>query len=582
MKNITYLLLLLLSIGVCSCDDVLEKPPLDRIGNDAYWQTAIDLDNYVVQFYKELPSYGSGGFAGIFAKDASNSDNMLQASPSDMLNGIRAVPASGSGWDWKKIRDVNVFFQNYKKCEDPESSYSHFLGEAYFFKAWFYFEKVQTFGDVPWLSSVLTTDSEELYGKRDSRVVVVDSILNQLDKAILHLDALKDVRGGSNRLSKESALAFKSRVALFEGSWQKYHAGTGFGTVGVDPKKYFQIAVDAALELMNGNYKVGIFNNGIGDEDYGKLFGQDDYSSINEILLWKGYDQGLKLSHNAQGYLTSRTQNKNIALAMVESYLDKNGQPYDYRSIGASNKGNDYLMKIAEDCDPRLKQVVWIPGQLMWDNHLGKADFTKPYLDKTAELGNMTGFQLRKGVNPYSAGAGSAYGGASETGAIIFRYAEVLLNYAEAKYELDGNVDYDKSINLLRARAGMPPFQIITADAFRNNHSDYGYAISDELIEIRRERRVELACEGFREMDIKRWAAHNLFKGQRPKGYPYNAKEWKKKVKVPRDTDGFMDPYQKSLGDSGYGFREGTDYLNAIPSNEITLNPNLNQNPGWE
>ena len=216
----------------------------------------------------------------------------------------------------------------------------------------------------------------------------------------------------------------------------------------------------------------------------------------------------------------------------------------------------------------------------MWDNNqYGKNIFQKPYLDNSGEFMNTTGFQLRKGVDPLSDGSGAGFGGASQTGAIIFRYAEVLLNYAEAKYELDGNVDYSKSINLLRQRAGMPDFST-PQNLSAVEKIDYGYPVSDELYEIRRERRVELACEGFRSDDYRRWAAHKLFKGRRPKGYPFKADEWSEPIVTPIDSEGFMDPFQKSIP-NGYQFDEKRDYLNCIPTNEITLNPELQQNPGW-
>ena len=204
--------------------------------------------------------------------------------------------------------------------------------------------------------------------------------------------------------------------------------------------------------------------------------------------------------------------------------------------------------------------------------------FEKPYLNLGGEFKNITGFQLRKGVDPTSPIAGGVQL-PCEIGAVIFRYAEALLNYAEAKCELGEPVDYDKSINLLRNRAGMPNFSI-PKNLGSVEKMDYGYAISDELYEIRRERRVELACEGFRFDDYRRWRAHNLFKGKRMHGYPFKASEWEENIDIPRDAEGLLDPHQNSVP-NGYGFDENRDYLQCIPTNEITLNPNLKQNPGW-
>jgi hypothetical protein len=152
-----------------------------------------------------------------------------------------------------------------------------------------------------------------------------------------------------------------------------------------------------------------------------------------------------------------------------------------------------------------------------------------------------------------------------------------LLNYAEAKCELDNSVAYAQ-LNLLRQRAGMPDFTV-NPQSSDLNPVDYGYAISDELYEIRRERRVELALESLRESDYMRWAAHSLFKGKRPKGYPFNPAEFP--TYTPHlDANGLIDAYAVSIP-NGYGFRPGQDYLYSIPQDELTLNTNLIQNPGW-
>lgn len=586
MKNYIFPLIISIIISTLfiSCsEDFLNKPPLDQISNESYWKTANDLNNYVIQFYPIFPDYGDGGYAGIYAQDAAYSDNMISGAPSPLMNGTRTVPPSDGGWNWSRIRDINIFFDNYQKCESVFEEYRNSLGEAHFFKAYLHFDLVRSFGDVPWYTNSIPTDSEDLYAPKTARNQVVDSILSHLDKAIEYLDPLDKVDGGNNRLSVEAALLFKSRVALFEGSWQKYHVGTNFGTSNVDPSKYFRAAVDAAEELIDGNYKVGIYNTGTPDTDYSRVFNQDDMSDIgNEIILWKDYDKALGMQHEAQRYLTIATDDKSVTLSLVGSYLGLDGQPYDFEKVKDELKGNSFLSKIAEDCDPRLKQTIWIPGQLVADNTNGTFNYDLPPLDKTSENRSITGFQLKKGANPYSPGAAAVYGGNSETGSIVFRFAEALLNYAEAKYELDGNVDYNKSINVLRARAGMPDFDPNLNDPNLQSHSDYGYSIDNALYEIRRERRIELACEGFRAMDWKRWRAHTLFSNKRPVGYPFDQLEWGDQViPVPVNEEGLLDPYYDNLGSTGYQFNAERDYLDPIPNNELTLNPNLTQNPGW-
>lgn len=574
---------LLLTAASCS-KDFLDRPPLTQIENDAYWQTASDLEKYTLQFYPDFPAFGTvGSYLGLIGWDGTRgSDVQISASPATLWNGTNQPVTATGNWTWSKIRSVNVFFQNYTKCKDPIQKYQQFLGEAHFFKAWYYFEKVSAYGDVPWYTNPLEMDDKDLYKERDPRTVVTDSILWHLDKAAEYLKPLKSVEGGNNRLSREAALLFKSRVALFEGTWQKYHKGTPFGTPGATPQKYLRAAADAAEELMKPTYNLSLYSTNDPANDYRVLFSLTNQSSNKEVILWKAYSVNLQLSHSFQIYVSDRTAGISMTMQQVYHYLDKSGNAYDYFTVGKTVKGNAFLTKVGQECDPRFAQTIWVPGGVMWDNSFGKGVFKAPFLDQSGESLNNTGFQIRKGNDPKDpqAGSGVSWNSSCETGAIVFRYAEALLNYAEAKAELNEAVDYGKSINLLRARAGMPPFKV-QSDPNRARYADYGYQLSDELQEIRRERTVELGAEGFRYNDIRRWAAHRLLKGKRPKGYPFDPNEWTgKKINYKTDADGFLDPYATALP-NGYGFNEGRDYLECIPLNEITLNPKLKPNPGW-
>ena len=587
---------LLISVLTAVSCDLLDRPPLDRIGNHSYWKTQTDFENYTLQFYPKLPAFGSGvaQYTGIFGYDAFHgSDHAIAGTEANnVLHGTKVLGATNSSWNWSDIRAVNIFFENLKDTQVAFNDIKHFVGEAHFFKAWFYFEKVKNFGDVPWFTDPLYMDSEELYKSRDPRNEVVDSILLHLDKAIEYLHPLSELgsMGGTNRLSKEAALVFKSRVALYEGTWEKYHNGTPFGVENADWNKYFRAAADAAEELMSGKYSVGIYNTSKPDEDYAYIFSQEDFSDVNEIILWKKYDVGLDLGNQFQPFVSSFTATISLTDNLVRNYLDKNGNPIDYDGLLKSYTGNSFLTEIASQADPRLSQTIWIPGQLLSDNQYnidGRPKyFEHPNLRSEANGFNGTGFQMKKGVNPYSETAGGPTTTKGATGAVIFRYAEALLNYAEAKAELGETVDYDKSLNLLRKRAGMPDFDKDLDDASRKYYADFGYTLSNELYEIRRERAVELATEGFRTDDWHRWAAHKLFSGKRPKGYPIEPSEWldaegNVTVTTPRDENGLLDPLQNAMP-QGYNFDPDRDYLDFIPLNERTLNPALTQNPGWE
>lgn len=582
LKYIT-ILFCCINLGGCS-KTYLDKPPLTQINNDIYWKTSNDLENYVLQFYNAFPAFNTvGSYLGLIGWDGTRgSDTQISSSPSTVWDGTRAPVTAGGEWKWENIRDINVFFANYQKCEEPFEKYQHFLGEAHFFKAWFYFEKVRDYGDVPWFSTPLEMDSEELYKTQDSRTVVVDSILWHLDKAIEYMKPLSQVSGGNNRLSKEAALIFKSRVALYEGTWQKYHKGSDFATPGAKVDEYLLQTVRAGEELMKSEYNLSLYSNSQPNNDYCNLFSLVNQEGNKEVILWKSYAVNQNLSHSFQIYVSDRTAGISMTLQQVAHYLGKDGRPFDYFDLAKSAKGNDYLSTLEREVDPRFAQTIWTPGQVMWDNGFGKGIFSKPFLDKSGETLNNTGFQIRKGNDPKDpqAGGGSSWSASSETGVVLFRYAEALLNYAEAKAELGQSVDYDRSINLLRRRVGMPDFKVQN-DPNRTKYADYGYSLSDELYEIRRERSVELAAEGYRYDDLRRWAAHKLLQNKRPQGYPLKDSEWEgQKINYKVDEYGFLDPFVGVLP-KGYGFNKNRDYLNCVPINEITLNPALNQNPGW-
>lgn len=569
MKYI-YILMFILPLFVGCNEEFLDRPPLDRIGNDNYWKSAIDLQNYTAQFYPSLPKHENNQSSAVRELAA---DNVTIANVNTLLNGETALNVGTWRAAFAPVRSINIFFDNYNKCTDPYESWRQYLGEAQFFKAWIYFDLVQTYGDVPWYSHALVPEQlDQLMKPRDPRTLVVDSILSLLDRAVENVQKRVDAPWKNNSINKETILAFKSRVALYEGTWQKYHSGTPFATAGANPDKYFQESVSACEELMNGAYSVGIYNTGKPDNDYYDLFGIGNMTSVNEVLLYRAYNLGEFIGHNQNYYGIGNPQDLGVTWSYITSHLGINGAPYDYVQLAGSSKGNDFLTAIAANCDPRIKQSIWIPGQVT-SVETGRT-YDKPGIFAGSTGNCPTGFQLKKYTNPKQ---GSFHGNANDAGRIIFRYAEVLLNYAEAKYELDGTVAYTQ-LNLLRARVGMPNFTINQQNSDLNI-IDYGYTISDELYEIRRERRVELAFEILRESDWKRWAAHALFKGKRFKGYPFNPAEFPGSTPL-LDGNGLIDVFQNVLP-NGYQFDEGRDYLSSVPETEINLNPALTQNPGW-
>jgi len=577
MKNIKYTMgLFIMIIMSTSCEkDFLDKKPLDQISSAVYFRKASDLELYMNSFYQpHLLEYGGDGGENysqlIFLADR-GTDNFIGESFDERFNGSRVVPSSGGGWNYDNVRRINYFFENYRKCEDVFESYKHYVGEAYFFRAMIYFLLVKQFGDVQWYDKVLSTDSEELYDPRTPRNVVVDHILTDLDSAAVYLDEAS--RDGGNRLDRWSALTLQSRVALYEGTWEKYHAGTVFGVQNPDPDKYLNKAALAASEVINSGVFT-IYTTGNPDEDYYNLFDIHDYSGNSEVILWKKFDKGLGII-NYRMVLGAWPRGQGITKGLADSYLCTDGLPI---ALSPLFQGHNTLQEVSQNRDPRFKQTIFTPdapyafgGEVFADWNEGM--FSK--LFETPDFSSPTCYIMRKGTTVDL--SKQNYGGEDEP-IILFDYAEVLLNYAEAKAEL-GTItqeDIDISIKPLRDRVGMPNPDL--ASIAIDPNWDFP-SLSPIINEVRRERRIELACVGFRWDDLARWAAADeLIAGKRPKGsafgssFPLNPFE--------DDPDGFMDPYMNQVP-NGYGFRLDRDYLDPLPQSELTLNSNLTQNPGW-
>ncbi len=569
-----FLLFILISGVITSCTEVLDKGPLDEVTEDQYWTTVTDLELYINQFYPSL-----GRHLAYYQMD-NHSDNLQLNSPSSVLNGSRSVPESGGGWEWDNIRDINYFIENAPNVtEGDQADLDQYIGEGYFFRAYFYFQKVQRFGDVPLFDEVLNTDSEGLQAPRDPRNVVVDSILADLDRSIELLREKSQLP--ANRVNRESALLFKSRVALYEGTWEKYHAGTEFGVEGSDGRQYLQIAAETAnLLIESGAY--GIYSTGNPDSDYWQLFNQTDLSDNEEVILSVVVDPSMDLGTFSWSYLNGQrsASGSGVTKQLVDSYLDEEGKPI---SVSDIYQGDTTIVQVVQNRDPRLKQTIWVPGTVRLDYGDSEVIFENPALvggDATS-----TGYMVRKGsTTDPDQNAGTSSDELGATDGIIFRYAEALLNYAEAKAELGTltQADLDKSVNLLRERAGIAPLNINVGHTDPNwNFPD----LSPIINEIRRERRVELALEGYRFDDLMRWAAGDLIQGMKLKGARFIRGESFPGIQdrlgdIKVDENRYIWHFKNSVP-NGFEFDKTRDYLYPIPTNELTLNENLTQNPGW-
>lgn len=561
-----------------SCE--MNNLPLDSISPNTFFNTEGDLKLYTNSFYNMLPNA-----EGVYNERV---DNIISTDLSDELRGTRIVPTSDGGWLWSDLRNINYFLVNSHRCPDNKAVMKY-NGVARFFRAYFYFEKVKRFGDVPWYSEPIEPNDEKGLKKgRDPRTLIMDSILVDIDYAIANLPA--EIR--VNEITKWTALALKSRICLFEGTFRKYH--TEFNLPNAN--RFLDEAISAADNLMrNGPYV--IYNDNTG-KAYQNLFSSMD-AIPSEVILARNFDDGLQVYHNLNYYtMTASYGRPGLEKRLVNSYLMKDGSRFT--DIAGYEKMGFY--EEIQNRDPRLSQTIRTPGY----TRIGET--TKLVQEFGA---TVTGYQLIKYVterkwDTYAKSANDMP---------IFRYAEVLLNYAEAKAERGTIVqeDIDRSIKHIRDRVNMPNMDVGSAN---KNPDPYQAEIYSRvtgnnkgiILEIRRERRIELVMESFRWDDIMRWKEGTIltkqFKGMYFPGtgsfdldndgttdvviYEGETKPDIKNVQLLKLNGDITLEYGNHGGNILINphiekvFDENKDYLCPIPISERLLNPNLTQNPGWK
>lgn len=578
MKRIYLFYLIGLSFILQACSE-LDQLPTDSIDPSIYFKTENDLKLYTNSFYGMLPSG-----EGVYDESV---DNIIKSSIPSEIQGTRSVPTSGGGWSWGNLRNINFYLERSGNCPD-EKARNRYDAVARFFRAYFYFDMVKQFGDVPWYDKVITeTDSEALTKPRDSRTVVIDNILTDLEFAIANLPEKKT----PNEISKWTALALKSRICLFEGTFRKYH--TEFKLSGAEALLDKSIEASGILIQKSG---YSIYSTGKPESDYLNLFASIEPIK-NEVILARNFSDGLQVYHNVNYYTMTASYGKpGLEKRLVNSYLMKDGSRFTDKAGYATM----FYTEEVKDRDLRLSQTIRTPGY----TRIGETDTLVPEFGST-----VTGYQLIKFV------AGRQYDTYNKAcnAMPIFRYAEILLNYAEAKAER-GNLtqqDIDNSIKLLRDRVGMPNLNLSVANAtpdpyLANLYKSVSGTNKGVILEIRRERGIELVMENFRWDDIMRWKAASVFAEQFKGMYFPSVGGF--------DLDGDSKPdvciYESTKPDLGNiqylklnsdiklengksgnivvnpqikkKWNENKDYLYPIPIQERLLNKNLTQNPGWE
>lgn len=576
MKIYILLFCMAMSFFISCDDDFLQREPTKAVTDGNYFNSEAELELYANSFYTYVPGYN------LIESDFTTSDNVELNIYSAFLAGVRTVPASGGGWSWTTLRDINYFLENYQKAPLQDNVLNYYEGLAKFFRAWFYFEKLQLFGDVPWYSKPLNTNSPELYKPRDPRTLIADSILSDLNIAIAYLGTDRS----PTKITKWTALALKSRFCLYEGTYRKYHTQLKLEATA---NNFLQECINASSDLMQ-NSGYAVYNPGK-ETDYQDIFTNNVPNS--EFILAKVFSKALNMVHSLNYALLAPSMlgGSGMTKQMVESYLMQDGSFFSSRS---GYKTMTFSQETTNR-DKRLSQTIRTPGY----SRIGSTQKLLPDFEKAA-----TGYQITKFVTSTS---DDAYNESSNS-IPVFRYSEVLLNYAEARAEMGllNQNDIDITLNKTRKRGGLPDLKIDALAIDPSIQLLYPDVFSPAILEVRRERRIELAFEGLRRMDLMRWRRGPLI-AQRFSGMYFTGMNMQD-----LDGDGVNDfiivrsaPSNPSpnityliLGDSKilshdtYGyllsqpytvktFNEERDYLYPIPLNELTINKNLVQNPGW-
>ena len=573
----------------------LDQTPEDSATRNAVFNSEKGLELYANSFYDVLPT------AGETHRGDEMSDYGARSQAPDFLvaGAFNSRTNQGdNGWNWRKLRNINFFIENNTDPKVSTAVRMQYQGLARFFRAFFYFQKVKKYGDVPWINRTLKVDDPALYNGRDSRALVMDSVLADLDFAIANITRTGD--NSRTLITNSVALAFKSRVCLYEGTYRKYH--TEKNLTGTAAKWLTEAAAAAEKVMLAGNYTL----NTAGGEDlsYRQLF-ISTAPVTSEIMLSAVADPNLSIYNDANWYWTSATYGSRLSFTrtFVNTYLNIDGTPF-------TGKQGYQTMPFAEEVkgrDKRLQQTIRM-GDYKRING-GTPEAAPPVFSYT-----YTGYQPIK----WTLDDTKYDGGSLNINSIsILRYAEVLLNYAEAKAELGNfnDADWIKTIGALRKRAGITgglTAKPTVADSYLNQN--YFPDITDAaLLEIRRERGIELALEGLRFDDIVRWKHGELMTkvwngfyvpalnvpidlngDGKPdvcfyKIMPANPVAGVNYINVAPTTSAGVNPQR--LSNDTFGeltwlttttrVFDDKNYLYPIPESDRIVNPKLGQNPGW-
>ncbi|HEY9560012.1 MAG TPA: RagB/SusD family nutrient uptake outer membrane protein [Anseongella sp.] len=527
-----------LAAMLSACESVLDKTPIDTISSENFWQTEEDFRFAANDLYTYL---------SLDVTRPNWSVDYFQRGTNAVSSGTHVVSNTDPEWNsaYQGIRRANEILEFIEEAPISQAAKDRYGAEAKFFRGYLYFNLLQRFGGVPAILTLLDFESKELTSSRASREETMAQIIADLQDAAALLPKKSELPAeDAGRVTRGAALGMLSRAALFEGTMQKYH------DLG-NPVPYLETARSAALDFINeGEYPL--------IDDFSRIYSEDN-ENHSEIVLVKWFKENVTgTSPLGRGLIIDLQIAPTKYLA--DAFLCTDGLPIENSSLF---QGYNTLDSEFENRDPRMDHTLWRPG----------TDYGGTPLLPDFRI-SSTGYYLKKPGDVKALEVTFVY-----TDQILMRSAEILLNFAEASYELNGSIsdgDLDISINALRQRVGMPPLTI----AFVSGANPAGVQL-DMLEEIRRERRIELAGEGFRYYDLIRWKTAEAELPRPVLGIKFHESDFPGLV-VGEDIILNEDGFVLAQTAASRSFEAPKHYLFPIPLGEIALNGNLEQNPGWK
>lgn len=564
--NKTYLLVLVgLALAFASCDDMLDVSPRDKFTNDpSFWNNATQVENYTNSMYGNFAGYGYSGSGGSFYFSTLTDDQVYREFENWTFT---SVPNSSTLWSapFTEIRRSNYLLDGIESSTLADDVKAKYIAIARLCRAYNYFLLVKRYGDVQWQEHVvLTTDDEQVTAPRTDRDVVMDNVLEDLDYAVANI-------GSGNKVSwsTDLALAMKSEICLYEGTYCKYRtqADNGKAADASRAQKYLTECVNASQQIMSGGYTL--------TTNYGEIYNSLSLTANSEVIFCRHYEKDV-LGHSTVDYTSGSTAQSGISKDAIDAFLFTDGKPLATTGLSTSDDpqlvdGKYNIDQMLSVRDKRLSVLI--------DHNLAFKGYGNAR-GALAEMTSSTGYTIAKYYTDkmgdpsansqiyYCNNIGTAY-----TDAPIYWLAQIYLNFAEAKAELGTatQADLDNSVNKLQTRAGLPGLTLSPAADPANNHG-----VSSLLWEIRRARRCELMTDGNRYWDLVRW--HQLDKLDTGK-YP----------NINRGAHLSVVPDCEMVLDGGYVVPwtavrtfDKKYYFYPVPNEQIkNSDNNTTQNPDW-